>query len=209
MTLVCCLYDECERSHAPSQVPPTFPSVRTATAVGALAPRVAPVTDPETRRALVSWAPPASMTLSEWLACGHRLGVIGRGIGWWIGDWVNYGNAQYGEKYARAARVTGYDVQSLMNMAYVASRVPPGRRISTLSWSHHAEVAPLEPAEQASWLNRAVKEKLSVRCLRTELRQFRRRTDVLAPDGNGDTIAVAASSASTVCPHCGSQLNAT
>lgn len=99
--------------------------------------------------------------------------MVGRNVAWWIGDWLLYGNARYGERYPRAAKVTGYDVQSLMNMAWVASRFDPSRRREELSWSHHAELAALAAAEQDVWLDRAEQERMSVRCLRTELRAAR------------------------------------
>jgi len=109
-----------------------------------------------------------------WLEQGRRLGVIGRGVGWWIGDWLRYGNERFGERYVRAARITGYDVQTLMNMVYVASRFEPEQRRESLSWSHHAELAALEVDERARWLELAAARRLSVRCLREELRRARR-----------------------------------
>jgi hypothetical protein len=128
--------------------------------------------DPVTMNA-TAWQPKRGMDLAEWLHQGKRLGAIGRGSAWWIGDWVNYGNTKFGEKYIRAARITGYDSQSLMNMAYVASRVDVSRRREELSWSHHAEVAALPPAEQESWLNVAKTDGLSVHRLRERLRAVR------------------------------------
>jgi len=120
-----------------------------------------------------SWAPERELALAEWLEYGRRFGTIGRGVAWWIGDWLRYGNTQYGEKYVRAARVTGYDPQSLMNMVYVASRFDATRRRGKLSWSHHAEVAALGPADQDDWLDLVERERLSVRSLRLELRASR------------------------------------
>src|SRR5439155_23153814 len=46
-----------------------------------------------------SWEPCAELPLSEWAAQGRRLGIIGRGAGWWIGDWLRYGNERFGERY--------------------------------------------------------------------------------------------------------------
>ena len=89
----------------------------------------------------VSWRPPRDIDFEEWARHGHRLGAAGRGASWWIGDWLNYGEATYGEHYARAAEITGYEVQSLMNMAYVASHFEISRRRERVSWSHHAELA--------------------------------------------------------------------
>ena len=118
----------------------------------------------------------------DWVQHGRRLGVIGRGAGWWLGDWLNYGNAKYGERYARASRITGYDAQTLMNMVYVASRFEASRRRENLSWSHHAEVAALPYEEQERWLTRADVDRLSVRCLREEIRRERRVIDVHQPE---------------------------
>jgi hypothetical protein len=70
-----------------------------------------------------SWSPRCELTLGDWTRQGRCLGSVSRATGWWIGDWIRYGNARYGEKYETAASATGYDIQSLMNMAYVASRL--------------------------------------------------------------------------------------
>ena len=99
---------------------------------------------------------------------------MGRRAGWWIGDWLSFGNAAYGERYVRAARITGYDTQTLMNMVYVASHVDPSRRRETLSWSHHAEVVALTEEGQEVWLARAEQERLSVRDLRRAIQDERR-----------------------------------
>jgi hypothetical protein len=137
------------------------------------------------------------LEFETWLEHGRRLGVVGRGVAWWIGDWLSYGNVRFGEKYSRAARITGYDRQSLMNMAYVASRFPPERRRAEVSWSHHAEVAALPPAKQDAWLDFAQRNRLSVGSLRQELRSARRSH---ADKGPGDQDASAATI--VVCPAC-------
>ena len=123
-----------------------------------------------------SWAAGCELGVSEWVEQGRCLGAIGRGSAWWIGDWVRYGSSRYGDKYAAAARVTGYDEHSLMNMAYVASRFEPSRRRPGLSFSHHAELAGLAPDDQELWLDRAEAGGLSVRALRSELRKARERS---------------------------------
>ena len=53
-----------------------------------------------------------------------------------------------------------------MNMVYVATRFEAERRRERLSWSHHAELAALEPDDQEQWLTRAEEQRLSVRDLR-------------------------------------------
>src|ERR1700722_16757964 len=87
----------------------------------------------------IGWPAGAELGYEEALREGTRLGLAGRSAAWWIGDWVHYGSSRYGTKYALAARVTGYDRQTLMNMVYVASRFEFSRRRENLSFSHHAE----------------------------------------------------------------------
>jgi len=154
----------------------------------------------------VSWRAAEDMSFSEWLEYGRRLGVMGRSAGWWIGDWLTYGNHVFGERYARASRITGYDSQTLMNMAYVASRFEESRRHGKLSWSHHAEIAAMEPEEQDSWLERAEADRLSVRCLREGIRRerLRRKAEEEAAEREaGATDESEHPHADRVCPECG------
>lgn len=149
----------------------------------------------------VAWIPGKEIDLAEWSAIGRRLGAIGRCGQWGLGDWIRYGNAKFGERYTRAARLTGYDVQTLTNMVYVASRFEISRRRENLSWSHHETLAALDPSEQDRWLDRAASERLSISDLRLELRRTRRDTQVAEvtraePGGTVTTDAL-------VCPHCG------
>jgi hypothetical protein len=118
-----------------------------------------------------SWSPRSELTFADWMRQGRCLGSVGRASGWWIGDWIRYGNARYGEKYETAAKLTGYDNHSLRNMAYVASRFEMSRRRDKLSFSHHAELAALAGDEQDRWLDRAELEGLSSRRLRAVVRR--------------------------------------
>lgn len=147
----------------------------------------------------VGWIASGELGYHDWLQQGSRLGLAGRNAAWWIGDWVRYGTARYGTKYSAAERVTGYDRQTLMNMVYVATRFEISRRRENLSWSHHAEVAPLDEQGQDRWLNRAVLERLSVRDLREELASCKRapaRATPRAPTAR-------AAERDVTCPHCG------
>jgi hypothetical protein len=147
----------------------------------------------------VEWRPQEGMSFAEWLEQGRRLGQVGRSVGWWIGDWLRFGNFAYGERYVRASRVTGYDVQTLKNLVYVAAHVEPSRRRDALSWSHHAEVVALEAAEQERWLDRAEQERLSVRCLREEIRREARAEKA----AESEPPAAGGHDPGVVCPSCG------
>jgi len=148
----------------------------------------------------VAWFPQADLGQAEWLATGRRLGTIGRCSQWWIGDWIRYGTARWGERYAEAARVTGYDVASLRNMAWVASQFDLSLRSDKLSWSHHVLLAPLGAEEQQRWLDRAFEQRLSVADLRLELRALRNAED------KAEAAAAKADPEASVCPHCGHHL---
>jgi hypothetical protein len=151
----------------------------------------------------IAWIPQSDLEHSAWLATGRRLGAIGRCSQWWIGDWVRYGSARWGEKYVEAARVTGYDVASLRNMAWVASRFDLSLRNDKLTWSHHVLLAPLDAEAQQEWLRRASEERLSVADLRLELRALReggRKASSGSAEGGDGSDGIA------VCPHCGHTL---
>lgn len=151
----------------------------------------------------VAWIPQRDLEHTEWLATGRRLGAIGRCSQWWIGDWIRYGSSRWGEKYAEAARVTGYDVASLRNMAWVASRFSLSLRSDKLTWSHHVLLAPLDPDEQRFWLERAANERFSVADLRLELRALRSSEHKGSPpEGHSQ-----AQPGPAVCPQCGHKLN--
>jgi hypothetical protein len=125
----------------------------------------------------VAWTPSDGIDVHSWLREGHRLGGLTRCSQWWLGDWIRYGTTRWGEKYKQAAKVTGYDVQTLRNIAYVAGQIPASRRRDNLTWSHHAEVCALEPDEQDKWLDLAAEQRMSVADLRIELRGARREEE--------------------------------
>ncbi len=127
--------------------------------------------------ASIAWRPSHELDAREWAMAGHRIGTVGRRIQWLLGDWIAYGSAKFGQRYTWAAKVTGYDTQSLMNMVYVASRFSVSRRRESLSWSHHEAVAALEDEDQDTWLDRAVEHRWSVSDLRMMLRAARRQEE--------------------------------
>lgn len=186
---------------------PTLPSPEPFPAAGIAGPPPSPSVASRRQASAVSkvsWRPQADLGQTEWLAAGRRLGAIGRCSQWWIGDWVRYGASRWGERYVEAAKVTGYDVASLRNMAWVAGQFDLSLRSDKLTWSHHVLLAPLEPDEQRRWLARALHERLSVADLRLELRAAR---DDAAPPVAGEE-AIAGAGKVDVCPHCGHELSA-
>jgi hypothetical protein len=117
----------------------------------------------------VSWEPQGELDFEEWRAVGRKLARIARASRWWLGDWLNYGEKAYGGKYTQALRQTGYDYQSLADMARVSKEFDVSRRRENLSWSHHEEVAALEPSEQDRMLDQAATHGWSQKALRAEI----------------------------------------
>jgi site-specific DNA-methyltransferase (adenine-specific) len=125
------------------------------------------------------------LEFDDWSRVVGLLGQIGRSVQWWLGDALLYGEHAYGEKYVQAATDTGYEVQTLMDMVWVAKHVPAEQRRSGLPWSHHRVVASLDEEGQKELLdwaeeNSTEDRKVSVKALREksmELKSQRRRED--------------------------------
>lgn len=99
---------------------------------------------------------PDGLDYDDWLAAGQPLLAAGESLNWWLGDWLRYGERCYGAGPARSwASLTGHSLGTLANVQTVAEAVPPERRRADLSWSHHREVAALDPEAQTAWLNSA------------------------------------------------------
>jgi hypothetical protein len=110
----------------------------------------------------------------EWNDLGARIGRVGKSIGFMIGDWLNYGERQWGDLYSEAIELTGLDYQTLADYAYVSKRIDFSSRNENLDFSHHKVVAKLKSAdEQREWLANAAKHNLSVRRLRRSVNMGR------------------------------------
>jgi N6-adenosine-specific RNA methylase IME4 len=109
-------------------------------------------------------------TIAEWEQCGIVLRRIEGAVQFWIGDWVNYGETAWRKKYDDAEQITGLEHQTLKNYAFVARAVESSRRRDDLSFSIHAEVAPLTPRQQSAILERAADEGLTVGKVRDLIR---------------------------------------
>ena len=111
----------------------------------------------------------------QWEKCGTVLQQIEGTVQWWIGDWLNFGESAYGEKYRAALEVFGLAKQTLKNFAYVAGQIESSRRRDVVTFSLHAELAALPAAHQEAWLDRIEAEGLSRSALRSAMRLQRRQ----------------------------------
>jgi hypothetical protein len=84
---------------------------------------------------------PPGLPFERWQEIGATLQQMHRSINWWIGDWLRYGEANYGEDAYQAVKLaTGRGDESLSQVTWVAARFPAGTRVPELSWSHHRAV---------------------------------------------------------------------
>lgn len=112
---------------------------------------------------------PDGLSIEEWESVGEQLGRAHRASGWWIGDWINYGEKRWGQKYEEAQAITGLSYSHLSHCARVASRFQFGDRSPKLTWSHYNRAKALPNAEQV--LERAAAENWTVRDLQREARK--------------------------------------
>jgi len=105
----------------------------------------------------------------EWMTIGNFLKQINKYVLWWLGDWLNFGENVYGEKYSQALDETDHSYGGLRNSAWVSGRIEMSRRRDNLSWSHHYEVAALPENKQDKYLQKAEENNWSRNRLRLEI----------------------------------------
>lgn len=134
-------------------------------------------TFPECTFTPVSLTIPNGMKFERWQELGVALRAAGKGVQFWIGDWIRYGEHEYGEKYSQAIEVTGREAATLQNWVYVAENVHSSRRreLDKVDFSTHAEVASLPPAEQERILAHAEAEDATVKQVRKEVHRTKRK----------------------------------
>lgn len=110
-----------------------------------------------------------SPTMEELAEAGRILGRVANGASWWIGDWMLLAERTYGSTYTQGQAITGLAYGTLANLAAVCRAVESSRRHESLSFAHHAAVAPLAPWAQDQWLALAEREGLSVLRLRARI----------------------------------------
>ena len=134
---------------------------------------------------------PEALPYEQWEEIGRKLHFIEGAVQWWLGDWLRYGERTYGEMYSQALDATDKSYQTLANAVWVAEKFGFSRRRENLSFSHHVEVAALEPPEQDRWLDKAEVEGWTRATLRAAVSQEKRigRLDASAlPMGVFDVI---------------------
>lgn len=81
---------------------------------------------------------------------------------WGLGDLILVMEERFPEQVAQLMEASGRSPATCSHHARISSRIPLERRRQGLSWSHHREVAALEPGEQDVWLGRAESNRWSL-----------------------------------------------
>jgi len=115
-----------------------------------------------------------SINKEQWDQIGIVLKTMEKSIQFWIGDWLRFGEKKWGEMYKEAEEITGLAYDTLASIKSVSGSVESCRRRQDLSFSHHEEVASLEPEQQEIMLDKAEQENLSVREIREEVKKIKR-----------------------------------
>jgi hypothetical protein len=126
----------------------------------------------------VGLALPDKLPFDDWEAIGKQLKMADAAVQWWVGDWLNFGEKAYGEIYAQAIDATEWRYQTLANAKSIAAKIEFYRRRENLSFSHHAEVVSLPPAQQDKLLDEAIENQWTRAELRTAVRDLKRTASV-------------------------------
>ena len=141
----------------------------------------------------------SELSVEEWQELAASLGEVASSIAFIVGDWLVYGQSLFGTNgfpdkkvdhpsYQLAIKVTGLDLSTLQNYAYVSRSIPYSLRSERLSWEHHRLLAKLPDGEIQSWIATCEAEdmagnRMSTRRLRKSLSLGRVATDAdLEPD---------------------------
>ena len=127
---------------------------------------------------------PPRLSFEEWIDHGKTLSAMQDSIPWWVGDWINYGEAKYGETYSQGLTLWDYGYQTLINMAWVARQFAPDQR-TALSWTHHRYAASLKHEERGVLLEKAKHEEWTSRQLQIEVAKTK-----LNDTGDEEEVAV-------------------
>jgi hypothetical protein len=95
------------------------------------------------------------MTPDELASLGQFFGEVRDMTSWGLGDLILVMEERFPEEVAQLVESSGRSPATCSHHARISSRIPLERRRAGLSWSHHREVAALEPGDQDVWLGRA------------------------------------------------------
>lgn len=88
-------------------------------------------------------------------ALGAFFGRIRKSSAWWLGDWLNFGERTYDDRFAQAAAATGLSEETLQRYMRVSAAIPADMRRESLPYGVHSMLKSKSLPEAAYWLDRA------------------------------------------------------
>jgi N6-adenosine-specific RNA methylase IME4 len=114
-----------------------------------------------------------SVSFEEWQKAGEFIKQVERASQWWIGDWLNASEKDWGERYLEALKETDSAYQTLANYKWVAAAIPLSVRTEKLSWNVHLQIAHMPAEHRAKAIKQAEKEGWTVREARRQVRMLK------------------------------------
>jgi N6-adenosine-specific RNA methylase IME4 len=124
-------------------------------------------------------------TYEEWERAGQAIRYMEGSVMWWVGDWLNYGEATYGEAYAQAVETTGLTYQTVADAKWIAKAVRFSSRKESLTFGHHRVIAALPPESQAELLGEAERERLTIKQLTALVQKHNAALAVASAEAEG------------------------
>lgn len=138
----------------------------------------------EIRDRFLVFAPKAKVVFEAWRTMLIDLLKAEENCKFYIGDLLNYGTAEYGEKYAWFVKDVRLREQTLRVWCSISKALPPSIRGYDLTWSHYREVAALDRSKQKRFLQQAEALGWSVQDLRDAIRS----TDIIEDDDSAVSL---------------------
>jgi hypothetical protein len=120
---------------------------------------------------------PSSMTYDEYVEEGKRIKLIYAAAPWMVADWLNFGEAKYGEMYTQAEEIFNLSYSRLTKLKQVGHIFIASRRRPALYAEHHIAVMGIKSIEvQEKILDKAEKRRWNTR----QIREFASRIKKLS-----------------------------
>jgi hypothetical protein len=142
---------------------------------------------------------PEDTSFSDWEDIGKKLKNVEGAVQFWIGDWINFGERKWGDKYQFVHDELGFSYDYISQIASVSKKFPGNSvagngiegtptRHENLSFSHHVEVATIPGPVAERLLIKAETENLSKRELRIEVREWQAAHSMQPPAHIPETV---------------------
>lgn len=111
------------------------------------------------------------LTIEQWgESLGHAVGRVAKSSPWYVGDWLLYGEARFGDSATAYEGEVGLEPKTLLNYRRVAEVLTPVERRPELDFGHHEAVVSLEPQDRKAVLDEAVAKAWTVKQTREAAR---------------------------------------